>query len=462
MEARQGNEKFKETKERGDRRLRLAKENRRDVWQTAHSPFSRSCRSCGARPATLSYTVPPVPEALCDWCYAKRIRSDDIYTDDEQHKRLRLDEIGWGKDFLDHLLPEDKTRWEGAELAETTDELAELSRPANYLGFLYADGNGMGRRFADCEDDEEYRQLSQRVSHSLRAALWLALNHHFRDRSSNGRAPFEIVALGGDDLILLCAADRTLPVAITLSRLFTRISAQLKAADISMEAAVRAGRRALAQLGGGTETEKDEALTLSCAAVLSHPKQPILNLEKEALQLLSQAKRAWPDSAAIDFHVVSSPVLRSIRDIRRYEYRLDKDIYLTARPLRLDEAEKLLCHVRRIKYGGGEDALPRNKLNALYQALFSGKEAAAFEAFFLYYRLGREQRRRLDSFFKDFDIDSPPPLNGEGMPWGNRKIDDEEKTYTILADLAELFEFVPRGSAGEPEQEPKASGEDTP
>ncbi|RMH08668.1 MAG: hypothetical protein D6704_02665, partial [Nitrospirae bacterium] len=66
---------FREAKQAGDRRLRMAKEDRRRRWQTAHSPFSRACESCGARPAVMNYEPSGVP--LCEWCYAKRTRSDD-------------------------------------------------------------------------------------------------------------------------------------------------------------------------------------------------------------------------------------------------------------------------------------------------------------------------------------------------------------------------------------------------
>lgn len=433
---------FREAKERGDRRLRMVKENRQAHWQTAHSPFSRACASCGARPATHTYTVSPLPEALCEWCWVKRDTSDQMSKQQPRGQRLLLNETRWGADFLAHLSDPEADRWLSAELPETTDDLAALSRPANYLGFLYADGNSMGSRLQKCQSAVDYRRFSRQVSYSLRAALWLALKTHFPG-PVNDKAPFEVIALGGDDLILLCAADRVLPFAITLSKLFTRISTRLADVTAIDDNRVRqAGEWALDHLD--EPVDAGDPLTLSCAAIIAHPKQPILNLEKEALQLLSRAKRAYPNQAALDFHVVSSPVLRDMRDIRRDEYQLDKETHLTARPLLLDETEKLLRHVSQIKGGGEGDALPRNKLNALYQSIFSGQEAAAFETFFLYYRLGRKQRQKLDAFFQAFGIATPPTANKQGMPWGTRHRNGaNDGTFTLLADLAEIYDFIP-------------------
>lgn len=433
---------FADAKAIGDRRLRMAKDNRRVRLQTMQSPFSQVCKSCGAQPATQLYTVPPVPELLCDWCCVKREKADQLSKAQSTKQRFLLDKTDWGHSFLDYIPKNRAAIWQDAELPETTDRLAALSRPNNYLGFLYADGNSMGSHLQQCTEDHQYRQFSQRVSHSLRAALWLALDSNFPNGPVNGATPFEVIALGGDDLILLCAADRVLPVAVTLSKLFTRISSLLaKVDDFDLDMIHEAGQRAFYDWDESL-AEKD-ALTLSCAAVIAHPKQPILNLEQEALQLLSTAKRAYPGRPAIDFHIVSSPVLRSVTDIRRDEYQLDDETHLTARPLSVTEMEKLLTRIADIKSGSEENAVPRNKLNALYQALFTGQESAAFETFFLYYRMREGQRAKLAAFFNDFDIPTTPSPEGLGMPWGKRQRNGVEgETFTALADLAELYEFV--------------------
>lgn len=444
---------FQDAKRKGDRRLRIAKEDRRRQWQAAHSPFSQACTSCGAQPATKVYTGGGRQEPLCAWCCAKRARADKMSRQEVSGQRFLLEQTGWGSDFLKHIeMYGGTTRadlWRSAQLPATTDKLAELSRPGNYLGFLYADGNSMGSHLAQCADGDAYRAFSTRVSQSLRAALWHALDHHFPHGPVNDTAPFEVIALGGDDLMLLCTADQAIPVAITLGALFRRICQDLAKPD----AEVRYGRRSLAQIEEVSQAARaaleadralpDEAgaLTLSSAVILAHPKQPILNLEEQARQMLGAAKRAYPGQSVLDFHLVSSPVLRSMRDIRRQEYRLDERTLLTARPFLLHEMDTLFKHVHRLKFGGENDVLPRNKLNAFYQALFSERESATFETLFLYYRLARGQRDSLAAFLKAFGIELQPTTDKPGMPWGANRLSASEY-FTVLADLAELYDFV--------------------
>jgi CRISPR-associated protein Cmr2 len=384
----------------------------------------------------------PGGERLCDWCWVKRTTADSMSKRQPSGQRLLLEETGWGAEFLKWLPEADAHRWRNSQLPETTDDLAAGSQPGNYLGFLYADGNSMGKHFQGCSTGGEYRRLSTLVSRSLHLALWLALNHHFRDLTGD-TIPFEVIALGGDDLILLCTADRVLPLAVTVSKLFTRISARLENVDSIDEESVRvAGQAALATLA--ESFDETDHLTLSCAAVIAHPKQPILNIEEQARGLLSSAKRAYPGQSAIDFHIVSSSVLRDVAAVRREEYQLDDQTRLTARPLLRHEMETLQTHVSRIKGGGEGSALPRTRLNALYQSLFAGREAASFETFFLYYRLAQAQRSRLDALFDAFAIATPPTAQGPGMPWGERLRNGKpDGTFTVLADLAELYEFVP-------------------
>lgn len=398
-------------------KLQLAKEDRLAYWQSAHSPFTQPCASCGARPAAHTYPVTTRSvDQLCAACWAKRKRADDMRTrstgvgDD-----IYLDETEWGRQFLASLSAADFHRWADAKLPESLTQLAELARPNNYLGFLYADGNGLGERLQQQTSEAGYRALSQRISSALRRALWQTLQHHFPKPRAGDRVPFELIALGGDDVIIVTVADQVLPLAITLGE---RFSEQSRAADTG------------------------DALTLSLGIVIAHPGQPILNLEQQARELLRRAKRDRPGQAALDFHIVTTPVLQPIDQIREQAYtRSDGNLRLTSRPLPLARMVRLLYHTWLFKQGGEMGALPRNKLHALYQALFAGQDAAAFEAFFLRSRLNQEQQKKFDAFFEEFGIllkqgdDQDAPL----LPWGRQA---DHTRFTPFGDLVELYEFV--------------------
>ncbi|MCE7987660.1 MAG: hypothetical protein DYG89_41375 [Caldilinea sp. CFX5] len=409
-------ETFQQAVQAAARKLQLAKEDRQVYWQTAHSPFTFPCASCGARPATHRYAVTTLgEEELCAACWAKRRQADTSRTrSDGFGDDIYLAQTDWGRQFLASLPAADYYRWAGAKLPENLSKLAELARPGNYLGFLYADGNGLGERLQQQTSAAGYRALSQRISSALRRALWQALQQHFPSPRSDDRAPFELIAVGGDDVILVVVADQVLPLAVTLGERFTAES---------------------------RDVDSDDALTLSLGIVIAHPGQPILNLEQQARELLRRAKREHPGQPAIDFHIVTTPVLQSIDEIREqaYTHKLDQ-ARLTSRPLLLTQLTRLLYHTWLFKQGGENGALPRNKLHALYQALAAGQDAAAFEAFFLRSRLNQVQQQKFDEFFQEFGItlkqgaDQDAPL----LPWGRQA----NQRFTPFGDLVELYEFV--------------------
>lgn len=436
---------FHEAVQRAARHLRLAKEDRRARLQHPQSPFSQPCASCGARPATYAY---PPEDLLCITCYGKRDRADSLRRDLAAEAKLPLVSTPWGERFVKSLPQTRQVEWEDALLPYDLNDLARLSRPNNYLGFLYADGNGLGDLVQQQQTEDEYRRFSRRVSCSTRAALWLALQMHFPEprAGQDGRyAPFELIALGGDDVILVTVADQAVPLALTLGRLFQHISAALAglpADKITLEEALEAGRKAWDALDNPPEGE--DVFTLSSGVVIAHPGQPILNLEEQARELLHRAKRFCRGQAATDFHVVSSPVLRSLDDIRREEYVRHR-AHLTGRPMTVERAETVLRHILAFKEGDESQRLPHNKLNALYQALFAGQDAAEFEAFFLLSRLRQDQKRKLEAFFAEFDISAERSgdLSIPVLPWG---LDEENKVFTVFADLIELYEFTHAGA----------------
>jgi CRISPR-associated protein Cmr2 len=353
-------------------------------------------------------------------------------------------------------------KWQDVQLPYTLNDLATLSRPNNYLGFIHADGNGMGDLVQQQQSEAEYRRFSSRVSYSMRAALWLTLQTHFPDPRPHQDvryAPFELIALGGDDVILVTVADQAVPVALTLGRWFQHISlrlADLPESEITLESALAKGREAKPSLAKRlTDEEKAKAFTLSAGVVIAHPGQPILNLEERARELLHRAKRSHAGQAAIDFHVISNPVLRSLEDIRREEYTRHK-ARLTGRPMTFDDLDKLLRHILAFKEGDEAGRLPHNKLNALYEALFTGQNAAEFEAFFLLSRLNPAQQAKLEAFFAEFGISTQrtPDLNTPVLPWG---LDEEDNVFTVFADLIELYEFTQANIRPEPSPAPEPS-----
>ncbi|MEM8615228.1 MAG: type III-B CRISPR-associated protein Cas10/Cmr2, partial [Cyanobacteria bacterium P01_H01_bin.105] len=128
---------------------------------------------------------------------------------------------------------------EEVEEARSLREVADAKRfngplPSGDVAFIYADGNNMGgyiRR--KIKSPQIYQNFSQDVFAATTQSVYLALYEHLKprrykpDASSSRRIkseiwlyPFEIIAIGGDDVLLVVPADKALEVTETLCELF--------------------------------------------------------------------------------------------------------------------------------------------------------------------------------------------------------------------------------------------------
>jgi hypothetical protein len=404
---------FSNTRKRAMAALRRVKEDRRERYQLVDSPFMRFCDSCRRYPVETTYDE----RFLCQSCVEKRRAFDESAR--RGGDRLLIDDpLGVGAAVVERMGGE---TWARATFPADLTQLGAVSRPANYLAFVYCDGNRMGDHIHRMPDAEAYTSFSKDVSDSLRKATVSALSDCFPQPQPVGDrrqiAPFEVLLIGGDDLIVVSAADRAVELILAVCRRF--------------QAETRAHGHEVSMSGG---------------VVFAHVSQPILSLEMRSQELLRQAKdralkerAAAPDGkvevGAIDFLVTSSPTLNPLHQIRREDYwRSHEKAWRTQRPYTLDELTALVGHVRRFKSGDGAEVFPRNKLNALYQALFKSKDQATFETMVVTWHLSRAQRQKLLDFAADLGF-------RDQLPWGH---DETENTYsTALADLIELYDFVP-------------------
>jgi len=92
-----------------------------------------------------------------------------------------------------------------------------------YLALIHADGNGIGMRYKRWRDGgkllKAYEQEARGEAfyHGMRVvvrrAVVDALNETFHDLQDNACRPYQVLMLGGDDLLLACRADFALPFA---------------------------------------------------------------------------------------------------------------------------------------------------------------------------------------------------------------------------------------------------------
>ncbi len=419
----------------------------------------RPCTSCGREPSQTIRRDIQGEHRLCSACCRKREEIKEFYRWPKHNRRLDqpipphaiLQQKA--SDSILASLAEAMERRHGDRsrvlLPQDFDQIGQVSRPRNYFGFIYADGNQMGKVIcamareytAEEEAKAAYRAFSEIVDRATRESAVQAVIDHveIETRETKGGAPAhlvpaEFVMAGGDDLILVLPAHAALPAAGRFVELFQQKSLELQ------QAWVAAGRLA--------RPFAPQGLTISAGVVLAHsayPASQLLGLSKELMKLAKRKAAALSDArptGTVDFMVIHESSSEGLIERRRREYQdllasegayySDFDpgraVLRTERPYTGGDLRKLLERIRALR----ASAVPRGKLKQLYPALFQGYAQARFDAL-----------RVLERLQATGDLASPPlpelvadldnfPFSRSGEEW-----------TTPLTEMIEIYDFVP-------------------
>jgi hypothetical protein len=270
------------SKEAGEK-LRQAK--RRGVpVATTQIPYIAFCESCGVGLAEAhERRIPEEREAhyLCHSCRVK-------IAEREEHSQ---------GNFLRQFYEKVKSKapW------PPTPEPEDVARydPRDYVAYIVADGDGMGRIFESCNQDQAHA-LSNKMDDVLREAL-AEPTGQFMDKVAGERAsciPTLPLILGGDDLFALVPARWGLDIAQRLCRTF----------QDKMTAFVRKEEITLDREQGD---DGDLTVTMSAAVVICKANYPYYlahQIGEERLGATKRAVKALADEgtrlSAVDFEVV--------------------------------------------------------------------------------------------------------------------------------------------------------------
>jgi hypothetical protein len=383
----------------------------------------RFCASDRLRPATVAATDPDGgQELLGSAAVAKRRHSNA--------ERAQLAASAFWRDFIAELQTLNSAvavaQWERAIFdSQDLGSIAAQSRPKGYVALVYADGDGVGeriRRVVASHGFAGYRNFSAALSAAARRATAHALARAYSSRppapqrlTIGGRTvtrpclPFEVVTIGGDDVLLFCTAEYGLQIAADLSERFKQVMAD-ELTSLGLPAA--------------------EATTASVGVVISHAGVPIAQLEQRGRELLKSAKRAAGETGGVDFHLVTTPALESLGVLRATGYQLGDGIELTMRPYSGARLRTLLAHARALDVA--PEPLSGSKRADLYHACRGSQLVATLEVLAVHGRLPSSQRVALLEALADLDSADPYPF---GRPAG-------AKFQTALLDLLEAIEFA--------------------
>ncbi len=255
-----------------------------------------------------------------------------------------------------------KLRISGLTLAQDIKTLANrgISKKDNMVAYIKIDGNGTGNRFRKHHDKlnagkleiltafVEMEKFWENNRATIRQALYEALIHYC-PTEINGKLPFLLLMLGGDDLFLVCIPEIALDLSLSMA----------------------------------TKLNETNPISVGIAFVKeSYPISLANSLAESCLECAKQ-KSSMIDSktSCIDWHVHFDSVYQSISEIRRNSYMLEYEDsngkvteFLTKRPYFHVDMKPLLDEIKKMakELDGNDKEAANNKIKSYRSVIKSG------------------------------------------------------------------------------------------
>lgn len=361
-------------------------------------PFQARCTSCGKRAGERE----DLEELLCGVCSAKR-------------EKGREQRRAFVEDFAAFL--REKGMSFSPESLRYPKDLDALTGGKEYLALFYADGNNMGDILQKAPSPAFFRHFSETIKKITREALFSAFVDTFGPKvlgNSERPLPFEIVALGGDDVVAIVPGSAGWALALHFLEAFEehedrhRLQQEMKAIRINARLSMSAGL---------------------AIADLKYPVGFLLNITEGLLKRAKRLARDTQESTLCHFWLRSPVLVEESEKLLTTLYERPKGVVLTARPYTLEGARELTTIARHILDTG----VAGTQLRSFAEALESGVPASLN---FVLYQVARMREDRRKNF-----VDALRELGtlagGSGMFfWAKR----DGRWVTPLLDVLELIE----------------------
>ncbi|MEH1850839.1 MAG: type III-B CRISPR-associated protein Cas10/Cmr2 [Nostoc sp.] len=361
------------------------------------------------------------------------------------------------EDFLDTTLHRyyDKIRSENLHRSRVKEaisirEIGDASITSGFVAYIYADGNNMGGYIQkEIANPEDYKNFSRDIFDATEKSVYLALTRHLQPHKLNVNLqaerkstrevwvhPFEILTIGGDDVMLIVPADKALAIAKTIGEEFEKILLQKRS-----EYKLNETYNPLAvhrYQGEKQETSDNQCkLSMSTGVLITAENTPIYYAEKLTNQLLKSAKKGAKElkkygyyGGTVDFLVMKSVTMISsnISEFRsnvltKYGSKQQK-LKLYAVPYTLHELGGLLETAKALK----DAEFPRSQLYQIRSLLERGKQTAILN--YRYFRVRLSEKKAQDLLKTQFEEAWCEALTNAGnlAPW----ITDRRTIYKNL------------------------------
>ncbi|KAB8316806.1 type III-B CRISPR-associated protein Cas10/Cmr2 [Tolypothrix campylonemoides VB511288] len=365
------------------------------------------------------------------------------------------------------------------EIPQNLSHIANASK--DFIAYIYADGNNMGGYIQKIRTSQKYQEFSQDVEFATEYAVYQALaeNLHphelrnFNDEESTLSSgdlvhPFEIITIGGDDIILIVPANKALEIAQMIGERFEknllkqvplvenptaeekikgcyRIKTSNKPIDLKKCHRYKPTEATLSQC----------QLSTSIGVLITAYNTPIYYAKNLTEQLLKSAKdrakklkEAGYCGGTVDFLTMKSVTMIS-SDIKEFRQQaLTKDLKpklkLYAAPYTLYELGGLLTAISALK----KAHFPKSQLYQIRTLLERGKHTAILN--YRYFRVRLKQgKQELQTDFEDAWCQPKDENNGGNLaPWmyDDGSLEYDKSGYplyeTIWREIVDIYDFV--------------------
>lgn len=355
--------------------------------------------------------------------------------------------------------------------------LREIANAGNgYLAYIYADGNNMGGYIQNIKTPQEYTTFSKDIFETTEKSVYMALEAHLQphelkhvtdpeaeNRNGQWIYPFEIITIGGDDVMLIVPADQALAIAKTLAETFENILSKNPNYQVDSNEKLAQVHRFYPDRA----IQSQSALSMSAGVLITAENTPIYYAQNLTEQLLKSAKergkvlkKSGYYGGVIDFLVLKSVTMISsnIQEFRKEGLtkqtktrdgngnECQQTLKLYAAPYTLHEIGGILETVQALKLAN----FPKSQLYQLRSFLERGRRTAMLNYRYFRVRLKQGQTELIHHFEKGWC--EAHSNKGNVAPWmyeedrsqkETTNQDIKESVYeTILRDLVDLYEFI--------------------
>ncbi|MBE9037141.1 type III-B CRISPR-associated protein Cas10/Cmr2 [aff. Roholtiella sp. LEGE 12411] len=364
------------------------------------------------------------------------------------------------------------------EIAQNLSHIANASK--DFIAYIYADGNNMGGYIQKIRTPQKYQEFSRDVELATEYAVYHALAENLHPHElqnlndeestlSNGDLvhPFEIITIGGDDIIVIVPANKALAIAKTIGERFEEILLKQVSLAENIESENIIGCYQIKQENKPIDLKRchrykpTEAapsqcqLSTSIGVLITAYNTPIYYAKDLTEQLLKSAKerakklkKAGYCGGTVDFLTMKSITMISsnIKEFRQQALikNLKPKLKLYAAPYTLHELGGLIGVIEALKNA----KFPKSQLYQIRNLLEIGKQTAILNYRYFRVRLNQTNQDLQEQFEKAWC--QPKDSNNQGnlAPWmyDDGALEYDKSDYplfeTIWRDVVDLYDFI--------------------